>query len=179
MAVIHRDPIPHSTPKQHGTVNQARDCCMVFHCTSRKIPLPIRWNGICVNEAKTFSSPQQNTDIAPAYSNRTMNWLGVPSRIMRMCCSTGWQGATKFKMSWQLSVAGTENRHKVFDRPLCISMRSLKEIWFDWMVDGSIAAHWLSSLTYSCTCEWYLWWPQQMDFPKRMQCRPYGVRQHW
>lgn len=109
------------------------------------------------------------------HSNNTMNWLGVPSRMMRMCCKTGWHGATKFKMSWQLSVAGTENKHNVFDRPLCISIRSLRtdkrnslfHSIFDLM-------GWTVTLTFSYTYEWYPWWPQRMDFPKKTSYRTYA-----
>lgn len=63
------------------------------------------------------------------HSNKTINWFGVPSLIIRTCWRTGWHGATKFNISWQLSVAGTEKRHIVFDRPSLISHLSLKKIY--------------------------------------------------
>lgn len=46
---------------------------------------------------------------------------------MRICWMVEWHGATKFKISWQLSVAGTANKQSIFDTPSTISVRSLQQ----------------------------------------------------
>lgn len=92
-----------------------------------KIPLPSQLNETW-REKEHINRWQIDyfEEINSTYSNNTINWLGVPSRIIRICCNVEWHGATKFNRSWQFNVAGTDKRHKVFDKPSAISVRSLR-----------------------------------------------------
>lgn len=124
-----RDPIQHSTPKLRDTMNPARANYKVLRYKFYKIPSSTRSIGICWRIQEWILngiSCSQSRLRAVTHSSNTMNWFGVPSRIMRMCCNVGWHGATKFNRSWQFNVAGTDNKHNVFDNPSAISVRSLQ-----------------------------------------------------